>query len=84
MCSSDLQNVGGFGGKSVQLNAYNVFLKDPGFFDRDLARYQAATPQSLQGSIGTYLLHAPRVTLSVVPRGRTSLAVPDSTPAHVS
>jgi len=79
-----LQTVGGFGGKADQLNAYNVFLKNTGFFDRDLARYQAATPQSLQGSIGTYLLQAPRVTLSVVPRGRTGLAVPDSTPAHVS
>src|SRR5439155_12661416 len=79
-----LQTVGGFGGKADQLNAYNVFLKNTGFFDRDLARYQAATPQSLQASIGTYLLQAPRVTLSVVPRGRTGLAVPDSTPAHVS
>ena len=27
-----LQTVGGFGGKSDQLNAYNVFLGDPGFF----------------------------------------------------
>jgi zinc protease len=79
-----LQTVGGFGGKSDQLNAYNVFLKDPGYFDRDLARYEAATLQSLQGSIETNLVNAPRVTLSVVPRGRTGLAVPDSTPAHVS
>ena len=28
-----LQTVGGFGGKSDQLNAYNVFLRDPSFFD---------------------------------------------------
>ena len=27
-----LQTVGGFGGKSDQLNAYNVFLKDPDYF----------------------------------------------------
>ena len=39
-----LQTVGGFGGKSDQLNAYNVFLDEPGFFDRDLARYRQATP----------------------------------------
>src|SRR5262249_4796736 len=31
-----LQTVGGFGGKSDQLNAYNVFLNDPAFFERDL------------------------------------------------
>ena len=29
-----LQTVGGFGGKSDQLNAYNVFLGDPAYFDR--------------------------------------------------
>ena len=31
-----LQTVGGFGGKSDQLNAYNVFKGNPGFFDADL------------------------------------------------
>ena len=40
-----LQTVGGFGGKSDQLNAYNVFLGDPGYFDRDLARYRRPTPR---------------------------------------
>ena len=33
-----LQTVGGFGGKSDQLNAYNVFNSNPGFFADDLAR----------------------------------------------
>ena len=41
-----LQTVGGFGGKSDQLNAYNVFRGDPGFFAADLERYRAATPAS--------------------------------------
>ena len=41
-----LQTVGGFGGKSDQLNAYNVFVGDPAFFERDLARYLAVTPRS--------------------------------------
>ena len=31
---SRLQTVGGFGGKSDQLNAYNVFIGNPGYFDR--------------------------------------------------
>jgi zinc protease len=79
-----LQTVGGFGGKSDQLNAYNVFVQDPDYFDRDLARYQAATPQSLRQSVDMYLRRAPRVTLSVVPRGRTELAVSDSALAAVS
>ncbi len=79
-----LQTVGGFGGKSDQLNAYNVFVGDPGYFERDLVRYQAATPASLQQSVNTYLRNVPRVTLSVVPKGRASLAIPDSTTAVVS
>jgi zinc protease len=79
-----LQTVGGFGGKSDQLNAYNVFVDDPAYFERDLARYQAATPASLQQSVNAYLRNAPRVTLSVVPQGRTNLAIPDSTTAVVS
>jgi zinc protease len=79
-----LQTGGGFGGKSDQLNAYNVFVDDPGYFERDLARYQAATPASLQQSVNTYVRNAPRVTLSVVPQGRANLAIPDSTTAVVS
>jgi zinc protease len=79
-----LQTVGGFGGKSDQLNAYNVFVQDPDYFDSDLARYQSATPQSLQLAVDGHIRRMPRVTLSVVPRGRTDLAIPDSTRALVS
>ena len=43
-----LQTVGGFGGKSDQLNAYNVFLGDPDYFDQDLDRYRQASPADLQ------------------------------------
>ena len=79
-----LQTVGGFGGKSDQLNAYNVFVGNPDFFNRDLQRYQQVTSQSLQAAVKRYLANPRRVTLSVVPRGRTMLAMPDSTPARVS
>ena len=79
-----LQTVGGFGGKSDQLNAYNVFMGDPAYFDRDLARYYSVTAASLRQMVVRYLDPARRVTLSVVPRGRADLAIPDSTPADVS
>jgi zinc protease len=79
-----LQTVGGFGGKSDQLNAYNVFVGDPDYFRGDLQRYQQVTAASLQSAVGRYLAHPRRATLSVVPRGRTTLAMPDSTPARVS
>src|SRR6185503_10588407 len=79
-----LQTVGGFGGKSDQLNAYNVFLGDPAYFDRDLQRYYAVTNQSLQQTVRRYFDPARRVTLSIVPRGRLELAAPDSVPVAVS
>jgi zinc protease len=79
-----LQTVGGFGGKSDQLNAYNVFLGDPGFFDRDLDRYRRVTPTSLQRAAGEWLKPEHRVSLSVVPRGRSELALAGSEPVLVS
>jgi zinc protease len=79
-----LQSVGGFGGKSDQLNAYNVFVGEPGYFDQDLRRYQDVTPRSLARAVARHMDHRRRVTLSVVPRGRVDLAMPDSTPAQVS
>jgi zinc protease len=74
-----LQNVGGFGGKSDQLNAYNVFLGDPGWFDNDLARYRSATTSGLRAAAERYLQTGGRVVASVVPRGRRELAVGEST-----
>jgi zinc protease len=78
-----LQTVGGFGGKSDQLNAYNVFLDQPGFFDEDLSRYRQATAEALQQAARRWLT-AGRVALSVVPRGRTSLALSGSQGVAVS
>ncbi len=79
-----LQTVGGFGGKADQLNAYNVFVGDPGYFDRDLGRYEAADVETLRRTVAEFLDPARRVALSVVPFGRTDLALPDSAPVRVS
>jgi zinc protease len=79
-----LQTVGGFGGKSDQLNAYNIFLDDPAYFGRDLARYQEVSKESLRDVAARYLDPSHRVTLSIVPNGRAALAAPDSELAVVS
>ena len=81
---SRLQTVGGFGGKSDQLNAYNVFLGDAGFFDQDLARYRNASAADLTRAARAWLPSGRRVVLSVVPRGRADLALPGSRPVTVS
>jgi zinc protease len=79
-----LQSVGGFGGKSDQLNAYNTFMGDAAFFDRDLQRYRDVTGSSLQACVRHFMDHSQRVALSIVPRGRGDLALPVSSPASVS
>ncbi len=79
-----LQTVGGFGGKSDQLNTYNVFRGDPAFFAADLARYRDATPGTVRAAARDYLAFDRRVLLSVVPRGQAALALPGSEPVSVS
>jgi len=81
---SRLQTVGGFGGKSDQLNAYNVFLGDASFFDQDLGRYRRADAAGLTRAARTWLGIDQRVTLSVVPRGKPELALEGSVPVSVS
>jgi len=66
------------------LNAYNTFVGDPAYFDRDLARYQRVTADSLRSSARRYLAHDRRIALSVVTHGRTNLALAGSAPADVS
>ena len=79
-----LQTVGGFGGKSDQLNAYNVWCGDPGYFDADLTRYREATRGSVQAAARRWLRFDQRVLVSVVPRGAVQLALPGSEPVVVS
>jgi zinc protease len=79
-----LQTVGGFGGKSDQLNAYNVFRGDPGYFAADVGRYANATADGVRGAASQYLRIDRRALLSIVPKGKAALALPGSEPVAVS
>jgi zinc protease len=79
-----LQTVGGFGGKSDQLNAYNVLKGTPGFFVADLDRYRSAQRESVQEAARCHLRLDRRIVLSVIPRGQTGLALAGSTAVTVS
>jgi zinc protease len=79
-----LQTIGGFGGKSDQLNAYNVYRGDPGYFDADRERYRSVTAAGVSGAARRFLQDPPAVTLSVVPRGRSELALPGAAEVRVS
>jgi zinc protease len=43
-----LETLGGFGGVADRLNQYNHYLGDPGYLGKDLARYDAVTPESVR------------------------------------
>jgi zinc protease len=73
-----LERVGGFGGKADQLNAYYFATGNPDFFEEDLARYRALSPSDVQAAASRWLGPG-RVIVSVVPRGKKDLAVPEVT-----
>ena len=70
-----MQQVGGFTGKANQLNYYDYFAGTPDYFAQDLERYQKLTAADIQRVAREYVAGAYRVVLSVVPQGRTELAV---------
>jgi zinc protease len=79
-----LQTIGGFGGKSDQLNAYNVLTGDPAYFAVDLERYRLATAESVRAAAERYIGHRRRVLLGIVPRGQLALALPASETVSVA
>ena len=52
---SGLEGIGGFGGKSDQLNRYNTFLGDPGKLAEDLGRYQHATREDVRAAVAKWI-----------------------------
>ena len=75
-----LQTVGGFGSRSDQLNAYNVYTGDPGFGAADRARYADATPETVRRAAAACRPAGGRVALSVAPAGDRAAALPGSVP----
>jgi zinc protease len=63
-----LEPLGGFGGRAARLADYALRTGDPGYLDEDLARYRAVTAADVSEAARRWLL-APRVSLTVVPRG---------------
>jgi zinc protease len=70
-----LEQIGGFGGKADQLNQYSLRTGDPDYFAEDLGRYRAIDSTDVQSAVISFLKPAARVVLSVVPQGKTELAV---------
>ncbi|MEW5928416.1 MAG: pitrilysin family protein [Gemmatimonadota bacterium] len=62
-------------GKADQLNSYLYYTGDPGYVDEDLARFRSLTPADVQRVAREYLAGKNRVVVSIVPQGKTNLAV---------
>ena len=74
-----LEGIGGFGGKSDQLNRYNTFLGDPGKLAEDLGRYQRATAEDVRAAAAKWIDTRNRVLVRFHPEvsGRESAAAID-------
>ncbi len=70
-----LEKPGGFGGKANQLNEYFYYAGNPDYANEDLARYKSLAVDDIQSAAQTYLPDNGRVVLSIVPKGKTDLAV---------
>ena len=64
-----MEQVGGFGGKADQLNAYFTATGDPDYFNEDLARYRAMSPSDVRAAAAKFLPLDRRVELTVLPEG---------------
>jgi zinc protease len=65
-------------GKAEQLNNYNWFVGQPDYSRQDAARYDAVTAADVRRVAATYL-RAPKVVLTIVPQGKTDMAVKGGT-----
>ncbi|HEY4222790.1 MAG TPA: pitrilysin family protein [Myxococcota bacterium] len=60
--------------KAAALSSYQAFLGEPDAFERDLSRYRLASPASVVDVVKRRLGKG-RVVMSIVPKGRSDLAV---------
>jgi zinc protease len=58
------------------LNTYEMWLGDPGYLPRDLARYRAVTPQAVQAFARKYLPDDRRLELTTLPGGKRTASAP--------
>ncbi len=64
-----MEQVGGFGGKADQLNAYYTMTGDPDYFNEDMGRYRAMSPSDVRAAAAKFLPRDRRIELTVLPEG---------------
>ena len=61
--------------KADLLNSYNYLVGDPDWAQQDAARFDRVTAEDVRRVAEQYLQRAGRVTLTVVPQGKTDMKV---------
>jgi zinc protease len=69
--------------KSFQLAAYNTFLNDPGFIEKDIENIKSVTIADVKRVYESYIKEKPLVVTSFVPKGRADMIAINSVPAGV-
>jgi zinc protease len=64
-----MERSGGFGGKADQLNSYFTETGDPDYFNEDLGRYKAMSPNDVRAAAARFLPRDMRLELTVMPEG---------------
>jgi zinc protease len=77
---SSLERVGSFGGVADRLNLYNQQAKDPGYLNKDLARYAAVTTGGIKKFAAEALTKDKRVVVYGIP-GKKIVPPAPETPA---
>ena len=75
-----LERLGGFGGVADRLNMYNHYLGTPDYLEKDIQRYRAVTPASVQAFTREHLATSARVVVHAVP-GQPQATAQTPTPA---
>jgi zinc protease len=79
MRASMLDGLASVARKAFQLSYYNYFTGNPDYLAQDLARYEALAPADVQRAARTHLGGTPRVVLTIVPEGKSALALTAAT-----
>jgi len=75
MRASSVDRLSSVLGKATQLSYYNYFAGTPDYMAQDLARYESLTREQVQRAARQYVVGQPRIVLTVVPDGKTELAL---------
>ena len=76
-----LESISEFGGRADRLNMYNVYTGDPGFLNKDFARYVRVDPAAVQRVAKQYLTEK-RIALEVVPGKEVTIPSDPRKPAE--